>query len=105
MCSPLSLTWSPDGSQIAHISYADPSSKISVMDADGSNKQVLTDMELSSVGDIQWSPDGSLILFTSNIKASTSISDYEIFVMRADGSMLTHVAGPFETNPSARWLE
>ena len=72
---------------------------------DSSSKQVMVDMGLNRVGDILWSEDGSLLLFITKIEEALSIAGYEIYAVRADGSMLTHVAGPFETNPSARWLE
>ena len=69
--------WSPDGSRIAHPSYArfpypfgdshsfKDRSEIWVMKADGSDKQLLLSIPYpyGLIGDIKWSPDGTKVAF------------------------------------------
>ena len=65
--------WSPDGRKIAYISWLtnDPKAKeIRIMDADGSNKEVLLSVPCNPsrvVMGFAWSPDGSKIAFDYNI--------------------------------------
>jgi len=71
--------WSPDGNRIAYLSYSGDfggfgdenknyigSSKIWVMNADGSDKQLLLSIPFPNgiiMGDFLWSPDGSKLVF------------------------------------------
>lgn len=65
--------WSPDGRRIAYISWLtkDPKAKeIRIMDADGSNKELLLSVPCNPsrvVMGLVWSPDGSKIAFDYNI--------------------------------------
>lgn len=97
--------WSPDGSRISYVSFNDTGATMVVANADGSNKQVVKEMDSKNVNAISWSPDSSLLLFTISDKSNSSISNYEIYVMKVDGTLLTKVAGPFDTNPHAKWLD
>ena len=75
-----SPVWSPDGSRIAFVYYANGRGQIYAMNADGSQWT-----NLSSNGycdrSLAWSPDGREIAFVSDRNG-----DWEIFVMKADGS-------------------
>ena len=76
------MAWSPDRTRVAFTSNRDGDDEIYVMDADGSNKQRLTDNDADDRGPV-WSPDGYVIAFTSDRDG-----DDEIFVMYVDGSNL-----------------
>jgi len=58
-------TWSPDGSQIAFISFVDRNYYLYIMNSDGSNKRKITNASIYSYP--TWSPDGSQIAFTKYI--------------------------------------
>jgi Tol biopolymer transport system component len=83
--------WSPDGSQIAWISYRDGGwdGEIWVMNADGSEKQQLTDNSYEDF-DPAWSADGEKIAWTVEDLANF---DYDIWVSNADGSNPTDIIG------------
>ncbi len=69
--------WSPDGSKIAFM--GSPRDSLNVVNADGSNQIILSDMSYDS--NPVWSPDGAKILFESYRDFNK-----EIYVMNADGS-------------------
>lgn len=75
-----SPAWSPDGSHIAFVHYANGRGQIYAMNADGSR---CTNLSSNSCCDQSpaWSPDGNKIAFVSDRDG-----DWEIFVMNADGS-------------------
>jgi len=91
-------SWSQDGtkiafSQIVSTSQGGSNRNIYVMDADGSNLVRLTD-SLEGDSGPSWSPDGSKIAFHSlrdRESSSSSDSNYEIYVMDADGSNQTRL--------------
>ena len=70
----------PSGGRIAFSSDRDGNYEIYVMDADGSNKQRLTNNPADDKSP-SWSPDGSNIAFASYREGNN-----EIYVMDADGS-------------------
>ena len=83
------LTYTPVESSngvIAFSSYRDGESKIFTINADGSG---LVRVSTSRFRDTRpaWSPDGTRIAFVRR----TSHSDHEIFVMNADGKMVTRL--------------
>jgi Tol biopolymer transport system component len=81
--------YSPDGTRILFVSFADGPGNIFVMDAEGRRIVRLTQHALSDDGAI-WSPDGARIAYSASDR-STGIS--EIYLMNADGSggrQLTH---------------
>jgi Tol biopolymer transport system component len=113
--------WSPDGSQIAFVSYL-PGSEVTgiyLMDADGSNIRLLAGnligsplptatwdpstedvdtgyfmRELSSF-DPKWSPDGTQIAFRSAIYFSAGPYDRNaLYVVNTDGTGLTNLSAP-----------
>jgi Tol biopolymer transport system component len=60
--------WSPDGSRIAFTTLTPFSSNrdIAVMNADGSERRIVTVTAEEREGSAQWSPDGGQLLFTSS---------------------------------------
>ncbi len=83
--------WSPDGTKIVYDAHLHPEEHhvapagITVMDADGNNKRLLT----GEGAHASWSPDGKRIAFVSGRNEKVS----HIFVMDADGQNqieLTH---------------
>lgn len=106
--------WSPDGTRIAFESYVggttpfgDPNYDVFIMDADGSNEQNLTNDPDSYDGYPSWSPDGEWIAFESTRATPEDfeppaydrerISDFDIWVMRADGTDPRNVTANLET--------
>ena len=91
-------TWSPDGQQIAFISSevgADPdtsTTKLLVMDADGTGVMDLAPSLGQSIWDMSWSPDGQRIAFVANpVPAEDAFSGYNVFVVYRDGSGLAQI--------------
>lgn len=91
---------SPDGSMIVGVVYtadvngdglrdeSDPSaSAIALMDADGSNFRILTDVPGKVDSHPTWSPDGKQILFMSNEGSLT----FDLFTIDIDGSNRTRL--------------
>jgi Tol biopolymer transport system component len=88
--------WSPDGSQIAFLSWRDGNAEIYSMAADGTGQ---VNLSRDPGKDLlpAWSPDGSQIAFASDRDGQSAI-----YVMGADGSAPTRItdrAGP-ATNPA-----
>ena len=80
--------WSPDGTRIVNTSG--PGSQIWVMDADGTDQELLLGGAPDRGGVLPaWSPDGTQITFASN--ALDAPNGYDIFVMDADGSDVTRL--------------
>ena len=90
-------TWSPDGTRLAFVSDRGGRgrSEIWVVNVDGSGLvKLTTNIQLApdplyglDVGP-SWSPDGSRIAFASG---RDSLSNYELYVMNADGSNQTRL--------------
>ena len=76
----LAPAWSPDGKQIAFVSWRDGNGEIYVMDGDGSNQLNLTRHAADDFAP-SWSPDGQYIAFES-----VRDGQNETYVMQADGS-------------------
>ncbi len=74
--------WSPDGSQIAFLSFRQTDLDIHVMDADGSNERLLYNSGFHDA-DIDW--QGDKIVFTSNSR---------IWIMNSDGTQPLQVTEP-----------
>ena len=91
------VAWSPDGAQVAFLSNRDGYFAIYIMQADGSNQERLTDIE---VGDEipSWSPDGQRIAFRSEGEGS------DIYVMNVDGSSILNLTkSPDENEVQPMW--
>jgi Tol biopolymer transport system component len=86
-------SWSPDGTKIMFMIEDDYTSRIYVMNADGTNQTQLTNnIEYSPV----WSPDGSKIAFVSERDGTP-----EIYVMNADGTNQTNLTDTYNVLPYA----
>jgi Tol biopolymer transport system component len=84
-----SPAWSPDGSKIAYVSWANETPDIFIMDANGKNDKRLTSGAIRDESP-QWSRDGKYIYFNSNRDMSLN---HEIYRMTPDGKNqipLTH---------------
>jgi len=98
--------WSPDGKKLVYFSGSEPADKgdhsygnadIWMMNADGSNKIRLTQVEGDDTYPF-WSPDGKKIAFTSYRDGNA-----EIYVMKADGSQQTRLTNNPARDDNARW--
>jgi len=84
--------WSPDGKRIAFVGTRDNLfGEIYTMNADGTNVVRLTNTPGASASP-SWSKNGSQLVFSSNrdlfdpATATVNISQFEVYVMNADGS-------------------
>lgn len=86
--------WSPDGTRLAFSSSRSGTTRIWIMNADGSSPVFLT-QSLTSGQERQpvWSPDGAFIAFIANANAGAGIS-----FIKPDGSEYRHV--PLATGPN-----
>jgi hypothetical protein len=87
----LSPQYSPDGSKIVMMTAQPPVWQITIANADGSDRHLLTQMNFldfthaNNVAPV-WSPDGSKIMFMSDRNGK-----WELFVMNPDGSNVEQV--------------
>ena len=83
--------WSPDGKQIAFMSYRDDPccSVVYIMDADGSNKKQVTNNKAANFAPY-FHPNGRQIIFASNVSDPRS-RNFELYLINADGSGLEEV--------------
>ncbi|MBI3243114.1 MAG: PD40 domain-containing protein [Chloroflexi bacterium] len=94
-----SPAWSPDGKQIAFSARSfDAQFDIYALKLDGSGE--LTKLTISSGSDYSpaWSPDGKYIAFVSDRD-----SNYEIYVMNADGSAPTRITKNTDVDDEPTW--
>ncbi len=95
--------WSPDGRQIAFVSYRNSEwPQIYTMNADGSNVTQLTDSPDVSHYNPTWSPDQQQIAYVAASRVTEGSHD-EIFVMDADGSNITRLTTDAGRNLSPAW--
>ncbi len=85
--------WSPDGTKIV---YDDALAGITVMDADGNNKRLLTPHGLHPT----WSPDGKRIAF---IAAKNPGENSQIYVIDIDGRNRTQLTDDFVHKRVPSW--
>jgi|AntRauTorcE11898_2_1112593.scaffolds.fasta_scaffold02536_1 Tol biopolymer transport system component len=79
-----SISWSPDGSQLAFGSNRDGNDQVYVMNADGSKQVNISNKNFKEyISPDAWSPDGSKILIHSKRGSGT---DFEIYTLNPDGS-------------------
>jgi Tol biopolymer transport system component len=97
--------WSPDGTKIAFISNRDYLFALYVMNADGSNAQLVTDKVIDA-GEPAWSPDGGKIAFSGGVRGTIGFSkpSTDIYVINVDGSGLAKLTQGSGLNGSPTWL-
>ena len=76
---------SPDGSEVAFVSYRDGNAEIYVLDISANALTRITD-NAASDADPAWSPDGGSLAFASNRDG-----DWDIYVVNADGSNVSNL--------------
>jgi Tol biopolymer transport system component len=92
-------SWSPDGTKIVFARAPAATNgnlqtyDIFVMNADGTNEQRLTTVGTPNGGGLvpKWSPNGTKIAFVANRTNPLDASNYDIFVMNADGTNQTNL--------------
>ena len=92
-----SPNWSPDGRQLAFVSFRDGSGEIYSMMADGSKQRRLTKNGADDLTP-DWSADGRRIAFVSHLYGQS-----EIFVMNADGSQQRRLTNNTTEDFSPNW--
>jgi Tol biopolymer transport system component len=100
-----SFLWSPDGSRMAVLRYDYPNlvTSLSVMNADGSNVQVLTNVSNEYIDNYVWSPDGSKLVFNARPYAGDNSTTSDIYVINADGTNRINLTGGDGYNTDAKW--
>ncbi len=77
--------WSPDGQRIAFSSNQSYNYQIWSMNADGSDRRMLSDLKGRSALP-RWSPDSSKVVFVSQVINEAGIYNLDIFAMNSDGT-------------------
>jgi TolB protein len=97
--------WSPDGKRIAFTSNESFNYQIWSMNADGSDRGILSDVKGRSALP-RWSPDGKRIAFVSQVITEEGIYNLEIFVMNSDGTgvrqLTDTIAGEKHEEPASQ---
>lgn len=81
--------WSPDGTQLlleAETTTAHGNYDLYLVDADGSRWTDLTQTTERVENSPVWSPDGSLIAYRATTELTVDTADYQVYLMRPDGS-------------------
>ncbi len=98
-----SPSWSPDGTRIA---YTSNHVKVWVMNADGSEKEKISDDHRFAFDESPtWSPDGTQIAFSSWQRTFEEEGrlDPDIYVMNADGSNIARITDDPASDLSPAW--
>ena len=99
-----SPVWSPDGTKIAFISNRNYLFSLYVMNADGSNAQLVTDQVLDP-GETSWSPDGRKIAFSAGARFTIGMGkpSIAIYVINVDGGGIAKLTPDSGVNGSPAW--
>jgi len=91
-----SPVYSPDGSMIDfHLAEKDYEYRVHVMNADGANQRLLSDIQ-ASWDSIEWSPDGKWVAFKPD-------GSRQIMIINIDGSELFELEGFFTSIVYLAW--
>jgi len=105
-----SPNWSPDGSQIAFLSYRNGNTEIYIMSADGSKQTRLT-KSTAFEGYPTWSPDGKNLAFVSDEEEPDPANCgnkpegciNQIYIMDMESSNVTQLTNDPSNNESPSW--
>jgi len=103
--SKANFLWSPDGSKMAVLryNYASLITSLSVMNADGSNFTVLTNVPNEYIDSYVWSPDSSKLIFNGRAYNGNDVTTSDIFVINADGTARTNLTNGDGYNTDPKW--
>lgn len=95
------LSWSPDGTTLAYVEGSDLLHRLSLINADGTNKRHLVESSGPFL-DVVWAPDGNRLAYS----LGSGFNQSNLFVINPDGSgatKLTHNDEPGIYNRSPAW--
>lgn len=93
----MSPSWSPDGSQLAYVSFESGRSNVIVQNLDGSNREVLANFSgINSAP--SWSPDGKSLAMTLSKDGNA-----DIFIMNMQTRALRKVTRHWAIETEAAW--
>ena len=91
-------TWSPDGEQIAFISYMEGWPRLYVLDRDGKQSRPLPGWEGELTAAPEWSPDGRWLAFATNRDGNS-----EIYKMKISSGRLVRLTHHRAIDSSPSW--
>lgn len=94
--------YSPDGKEIAFVSWVDNAFDLYRIDSQGSNLVRLT-KDFGSNEEPWWSPDGEFIIFTSQRVLNRKEALQDIYIMNRDGEVMGQLTQGFGRCFSPRW--
>ncbi len=95
--------WSPNGRQIMWASFHDDQWDIYLMDADGGNVRNITNTPDIDETWPSWSPNGQWVAFDAEVEPNSD--NYEIYVMRTDGSGRRRMTFNEELDLAPVWIK
>ncbi len=95
----MSPSWSPDGRQLAYVSYETGRPTVYVQDLASGGKRAISDPNRSSTAP-SWSPDGRSLAFSV-----TNRGDYDIYVAGANGGGIRQITNSPGIDTEPRWAD
>ena len=89
--------WAPDGNSLAYVSVRNGSSKIYLMNSDGSDQALLVNNQ-PGARDLDWSPGGTKIVFSS-----TKGGNLQLYLLDLENRDVVQLTGPPGTSYGASW--